>query len=139
MHTRRTTHPWQQVQEQWIPGTTCTACGRSGASGTCVPSGAASPPFDLSAAVGGYESQSVPFGVVQLTAAAAASTSTGSGGRDAGGAAGGLTMSAGPLDHAVLRFSNTSQVVKGSCAEVATQLMVRAGVCWRWRRLRRAL
>jgi hypothetical protein len=40
------------VNEQWVPDTTCTPCGTVGSSGGCSPSGAAEPPFALSAVAG---------------------------------------------------------------------------------------
>ena len=101
------------VKEQWIPGTTCTPCGRSAASGPCNPAGSAEPPFALSAVTGKYASISSPFGDVVVGV-----TSTENDGQQ-------LTLSVGPVQNAALVFSNTSAVGTAPCAALAANLPVR--------------
>ena len=92
--------------EQWAPETTCTPCGRSGASGACMPGGRSAPPLPASAFVGAYGTAA--YGPSLLTLGAAAD--------------GGLLLSVGPVASAPLSFSNTSMYLEQPCKQLGATL-----------------
>jgi CubicO group peptidase (beta-lactamase class C family) len=102
-------------EEQWGPQTTCTPCGRSGASGPCMPSGHDAPPLPASAFVGNFGTVAYGSSSLSLTAGGGALPSAPS-------APSTLQVSIGPVEHAPLSFSRTSFVVEATCAQVAATL-----------------
>jgi len=92
-------------EDQWVPSTTCTACGTAGSSKPCIPSGINAPPLPLGNFVGKYGTPAYGKEAVTLEA------------RDSM-----LLLTFGAVKASAVSFSNTSFVLQESCATVAATL-----------------
>ena len=117
---------------QWTPGTSCTACGRAGASGPCVPGGRARSPVAPATLGGAYGTDAYGGRTVVLAAGASSRGGRGDdggGGEDGDDGTAGLTITWGPIQSGPLDWSNTSLVmVDKPCTAVADTLIRALGV-----------
>ena len=122
---------------QWTPGTTCTACGRAGASGPCEPGGRTRSPVAPATLGGAYGTDAYGGSTVVLAAGASSRGGRGDGGGGEGGEGGEdgddgtaeLTITWGPLQSGPLEWSNTSlAMVNEPCTAVADTLIRALGV-----------